>query len=514
VPAVKERTLWEEVLSEIESRLGPKSGPGLIESYLRGASLVDADRDEVVIAAPNEFLKQRIEVKFAAAIGEAVGSLLGARPRVRIIVDPTLEPAKPEKRTTEPDAKSASEVKAKPDPASENKTKTDPRRASPAPRSSGVVTIHHPERRARQSGRLSTVDLAGAAGGSGALIRDPSGVVARFGADLSLENFIVGAGNKLAMRAAERVCDQPGGDASPLVITGADGLGKTHLLAGIARRMCERRPKAKVLFVTAEEFLNQFLAGLKSQATEAFRQRYRKADVVIIDDVHLLRGKEKTQEELSHTLEELKHTGKQVVVACEVSPKRVEGLIERVVQRLISGFVVEIEPPDAETRKRLVEHHARRLKATLTHDVVDFLARGISGNCRDIVGAVQRLQAHAAIGEKIDVPRARKLLHDLVGKRAVAPVEEVILAATAEAFHVTPEELKTGRRQTIARARQVAMFLMRRLTKLSLADIGRFYDKQPSTVTFAESAIRQAIVADDDLNRIVERCVRSIEERR
>jgi chromosomal replication initiator protein len=484
VPAVTERTLWEEVLLEVGRRYGRQAGGGAAESYLADAVLVDADRSEVVIAVPREFVRQRIEGKLAAAIADVFETFLGARPEVKVVVDPSLAP------------------------------KTAPAGAEKPVR----ITVAAPERRARSSGRLSVVDMSQVAGASApAVAAGGQDALARLGQDVALETFVVGPSNKIAFQAAERICDNPGGEASPLVVTGPAGLGKTHLLAAIARRLHEKRPRAAIRFATAEDFLNQYCAASahRGAGMEAFRARYRKADALVLDDVHVLVGKDRTQDELCHTLEELKHAGKQVVVSSAEHPKRIEGLSPRLSGRLISGLVVAIDPPDAETRRRLVEACARKHKARLPHDVIDFVARALTRNMGDIVGAIQRLSASASIGARVDVPTARRLLADLLGPRRETPVIEIIVQVVSERCRVPLEDLRGGgRRQACARARQVAMFLARRLTDLSLAEIGRFFGREPSTVTFAEARVREGIVRDDDLHAIVEECSRMVEARR
>lgn len=453
--AVSDRALWQDVLAEVERNVGA----GAVEMWLRDVVLVDAHREEVVIAVPTAFARQRIEGRLNERLAGAFESLLGARPQIRVVVDPAAHAPAP----------------------------------APAP---APVSVPVP------------------VPGPAAAAPSPRPAAARID-EMSLETFVVGPANKVAFRAAERVCESPGDELNPLVVVGATGLGKTHLLAAIARRLREESPRADLLLVTAEDFANQFSAGIRSSQTERFRERYRRADAVLIDDVQQLASKPKTQLEFLHTFEALLNARKQIVVSCEESPKRLEALHPGLRTRLLAGLVVELGLPDLETRRRMLDLLARRHKISLTREVMEFMARNLTRNARDLVGAIARLQAHAAIGERVDVPLAKRRLGDLLGPKVRVRPEELLLEIVAERCGVPADDLRQGsRRLGAAQARQIAMFLARRLTKLSLTEIGRFFGREPSTVTYAENKIARLLVGDDEINRLVEDCQERFEDRK
>lgn len=431
--------LWQDVLAEVERALGACT----VELWLRQAALVEADREEVVVVVSTQFQREQLETaRLSAALGRAFETLLGARPRLRIDVDPH------QVAGGEP-----------------------PRAEPPTP--------------ARGRGPLPD--------------------------DMTFAGFVTGAPNRLAREAAERVCCAPGEELNPLVLCGADGSGKTHLLTAIARRLREEDPARNVILVTAEDFTNQFTAGIRNHRTPAFRDRYRDAHALLIDDVHDLCSKPKTQLEFLHTFESLANAQRQIVLTSEAEPKRLEKLHPGLAGRFLAGLVVTLEPPDLDLRRRIVEARARRLRLAPGRELVEFLAKNVT-RVRDLCGALTILQAHAALGERLDVGLAERRLRHLLGaRRALAP-EALILEIVAEAFALDPQGLLQGWRNDVARARQVAMVLVRRLTSLSLKEIGAFFGRQPSTVTFAEKSVGALEAADGAMKDTLAACTQRFKD--
>jgi len=332
--------------------------------------------------------------------------------------------------------------------------------------------------------------------------------------EMSFESFVVGRSNMLAARVAERICAAPGSDLNPLVVCGGVGNGKTHLLMAIARRLKERDPDCSVVFTTAEKFATQFTAGIRSHDGESFRARYRRADALAIDDIHLVSSKAKTQIELMRTFEELLNAGRQIVVSSLETPKRLGSLHPGLVGQLVAGLVVVLQAPDEEVGRRVLEDRMRRQGVSWAPEVSEFLARNVTRSVRDLCAAVTRLKAHVALGETVDIPLVRCALADLLGPGPSLAPESLLLEIVARRFGIGLSDLGgPSRRRELTGARQVAMYLLRKHTGLSLAEIGRLFHRRPSAVSFARAKIEESIKADDALREVLQDCERRFEGR-
>jgi chromosomal replication initiator protein len=317
-----------------------------------------------------------------------------------------------------------------------------------------------------------------------------------------LDSFIVGASNQLAYNAACYVSEFPGSQYNPLFIHGDCGLGKTHLLQGLCRKFIGHHAAKRWLYLTGEEFTNEFLTGLRNNKVDAFRRRMRDLDLLVIDDVHFLGGKKATQEEFLHTFNAIEAMGKQVVMASDNHPKLIEEFGESLVNRFVSGMVVRVDPPNHATRCQILRSLSDRQGLGLDDTIVNWIARRVTQNVRELEGAVTRVGAHMGLtGRGVDIETAQQALGDL-DRQHVAPVSpENILQAVCNYFGLEQKDLMSGRRQrTISLARSVAMFLVRKTAKLSFPEIGsRMGKRNHSTVISACRRIERAISKNEPL---------------
>jgi chromosomal replication initiator protein len=321
-----------------------------------------------------------------------------------------------------------------------------------------------------------------------------------------LDSYVVGPANQLAFNAALHVSEYPGAQYNPLFVHGSCGLGKTHLLQGLCSRFSQIHPTRKWLYLTAEEFTNEYLAALRGGKVEIFRRRTRELDLLVIDDVHFLSGKKATQEEFLHTFNAIEALGRQVVMASDSHPKEISEFGESLVNRFVSGMVVRVDPPNLAMRCEILRRICTRQKLNVSPEVQECVARRVTQNVRELEGAATRIQAHAQLtgrgGEIVGMELAQQALGDL-DRAMVAPVKpENVLQAVAGHFGIEAKDLMSGRRHhTVSLARSVAMFLVRKTGKLSYPEIGhRLGKRNHSTVISACRRIEAAVQKNEKLS--------------
>lgn len=317
-----------------------------------------------------------------------------------------------------------------------------------------------------------------------------------------INTFVVGGSNHLAYNAAVYVAEFPGVQYNPLFIHGNCGLGKTHLLQGICKKFIEFHPTKRWLYLTGEEFTNEFLSALRGNKLDIFRRKMRDLDLLVIDDVHFLGGKKATQEEFLHTFNAIEAAGRQVVMASDNHPKMIEEFGESLINRFVSGMVVRVDPPNFASRCDILRAISLRGGLHLPEEVLQWVARRVTQNVRELEGAITRINAHVKLtGRPADAALAHDALGDL-DRQLVAPVKpENILQATCSYFGLEHKDLMSGRRQrTISLARSVAMFLIRKTAKLSFPEIGiRMGKRNHSTVISACRRIEKATSKNERL---------------
>ncbi len=314
-----------------------------------------------------------------------------------------------------------------------------------------------------------------------------------------LDDFVVGPSNKLAYTAAGHMVRNPGKAFKLLVVHGGSGLGKTHLLQGICNGLVRRHPTLEWRYISGEQFTNQFIYAVKSGPLDLFRARYRSVDVLVIDDIHFLANKKATQEEFLHTFDAIDACGKAVVLSSDRHPRAIGTLSEPLISRLIAGMVVEIDPPDFETRREILSRRAAAMNCNLSEEVVDFIAQRITRNVRELEGALYKLVALASLTkDPITLDLAQTAVDDHIVRTSRTPNVDSIVRLVGTRFSVTREQIfSKSRDRTISLARAVAMYLVRKHTLLSFPEIGRALgNKNHSTVLMATQRINRQLQQD------------------
>ena len=325
----------------------------------------------------------------------------------------------------------------------------------------------------------------------------------------TFEAFVIGESNRLARATAESIAKSPGTQYNPYVIYGGVGLGKTHLMHAIGNAMRRQHPKARVLYTTSEQFVNEYIGAVQNNALAAFRARYRSLDCLLIDDIQFLIAKERSEQEFFHTFNALFDSRKQIVVSSDRSPKEMTPLEQRLISRLEWGFVADIKPPDLETRIAILRKKADLEGFSAPDDVILFVASSVKTNVRSLEGSLIRLKAFQSMtGAPLTVDDARDILKDAISSDDVNPVRvETIQRVVALKYSVDVKDLKGHQRTvSIAMPRQVAMYLSCVMSELSSTDIGRaFGGKDHSTVLHARKKIEKKIEEDPFFLELINR---------
>lgn len=321
-------------------------------------------------------------------------------------------------------------------------------------------------------------------------------------AGYTFDNFIVGSSNKYPHAAALAVADNPGGAYNPLFIYGNSGLGKTHLLLAIGQRIHQRKPSARIAYIKGDEFTNQMVQAIQTGTAESFRKKYRNVDLFLVDDVQFIAGKQQTQEEFFHTFNNIYEAGNQIVITADRPPIEMAKLEDRLRTRFEGGLLADIQPPDLETRMAIIRKKSSQLGMSLSDEVVEYIAGAIQANIRQIEGVVKRLTAYSSIlNDKIDLNAAKTAVKDVIRIGEYIPTPEIIIDETARYYTLTSADLRGQRRsKNTALARQISMYLIRKLTNLSLKDIGEQYeDRNHSTVLSSIRKIEDILESDPNM---------------
>ncbi len=431
--------------ARILERLAEGVGPKNYENWFLGRCTVTIEDDEVCFGVGSPFVVSWMQRQFREALQSAATDVLGPSARIRLDVDPRVMP----------------EVVGSSDPQGRN--------SGPSP---------SPDR--------------GTVGGD-----TRQGARRRF-ADLG--DFVVGDCNRLAWTAASRICDAPAEGLSPLYIHGHVGVGKTHLLEGIYRRIRRLYPSLRVTYLTAETFTNYFTAALRDRSTPGFRQRFRSIDVLLVDDVDFLDGKRVVQEEFLHTIKQLESHGSQVALTANQHPRLLPKFGEELSSRLMAGLVCRIEPPENGTRREIVGRMAERMSVSFTPESLSVVSRRFVHNVRELKGALHCLQnwSIAAGRQRVSAPVARRVLSELerdcIRIIALGDVERAVCSL----FGVRADELKSSRRtRSLVQPRMLAMFLSRKHTQAAYSEIGEFFGgRNHSTVMSAVAKVEDWLATD------------------
>jgi len=333
----------------------------------------------------------------------------------------------------------------------------------------------------------------------------------------TFDNFVIGASNQFAHAACVAVANQPGDHYNPLFIYGGVGLGKTHLVNAIGHHSVTQRPGLKVVYLSSESFMNELIASLRRDKMDEFKRKFRNVDILILDDVQFIAGKERTQEEFFHTFNSLYESHKQIVITSDKFPKEIPGIEDRLRNRFEWGLIADIQPPDMETRVAILQKKAEVEGVQLPHDVAIFLASNIDSNVRELEGSLTRLGAFSSLTKAtITVELTKELLRNtLKGAQREITVEN-IQKTICDYFNIRMGDLKAKRRtQNIALPRQVAMYLCRKHTETSFPGIGdKFGGRDHSTVIHASKTIERKIKEDPHMQKTIEKLERNLNIRK
>ena len=329
----------------------------------------------------------------------------------------------------------------------------------------------------------------------------------------TFETFVVGSSNQFAQAACLAVAEHPSAAYNPLFIYGGVGLGKTHLLHAIGHRLTQSHPQIRVQYLSTEKFTNELIGAIRYDKTQEFRQRYRTMDLLLIDDVQFLSGKERTQEEFFHTFNDLHESRRQIVLSSDRSPKEIPEIEERLRSRFEWGLIADIQPPDFETRVAILKKKAELDRLPLPDDVAYFIATKVKSNIRELEGSLVRIRAFCTLsGRELSLDLAQEVLANIWGTDERRIAIEDIQRRVAEVFKVRPQDLRAKTRtKAVAFPRQVAMYLARQLTSHSYADIGRgFGGKDHTTVLHAVQKIEALLQEDPKFQKTIDHIITTI----
>jgi chromosomal replication initiator protein len=452
-------------------------------SLTRPLALVE---DTALVAAPNDFTKDVLETRLRPVVVEALSRTLGREIRIAVTVDPSIAPNLDEDATDDLADSTYAAGAAAPAALVEQV-----QAAAPAPL---VAPVPQPApQRAEPAGASSpTSDAARPGTGSPGTRTEES---SRLNPKYTFDTFVIGSSNRFAHAAAVAVAEQPAKAYNPLFVYGESGLGKTHLLHAIGHYTRTLYNGAKVRYVSSEEFTNEFINSIRDDKAAAFQRRYRDVDVLLVDDIQFLSGKVQTQEEFFHTFNTLHNANKQIVVTSDLPPKQLQDFEDRMRSRFEWGLITDVQPPDLETRIAILRKKSAQERLSAPPDVLEFIASKISTNIRELEGALIRVTAFASLNRQpVDLPLAEVVLKDLITDQAGPEItSSIIMMQTAAYFGVTVDDLcGSSRSRVLVTARQIAMYLCRELTDLSLPKIGQaFGGRDHTTVMHADRKIRQ-----------------------
>lgn len=507
---VTEQTIlhWESV----QARLRQEIGDTAYTSWVKPMRLGTVSGTQVQLAVPTRFMRDWILTHFAERI-RALWS--GENPQIRtvqVVVDAAAasRPA--------PAVRGVASSATTPDPSPVRRPAPSRRTAAPvADATASVLTVTAASAPAPSPGLdrgaepLTPVPAQALSGlGAGLAAGSFDDLSAPLDPRYTFDNFVTGKPNEFAYAAAQRVADSERPSFNPLFLYGGVGLGKTHLMHAIAHAIRDRHPQRRVIYLSAEKFMYSFVKALRYKDTMAFKESFRSVDVLMIDDVQFISGKDSTQEEFFHTFNALIDQGRQIVISADKSPADLEDIGDRLRSRLASGLVADIHPTTYELRLGILAAKAERMGVAVPEKVLEFLAHKIASNVREMEGALTRLVAHAQlVGRDLTLETTQDVLRDLLRANDRRITIEEIQKKVAEHFQIKLSDMHSARRsRSVARPRQVAMYLAKQLTSRSLPEIGRkFGGRDHTTVMHAVRKIDElrqgdaAFAEDVDLLR-------------
>ena len=446
---------WDAIRASLRKSIGVRTFDGWLKPLTLGG--FDADTGTVTLSAPSDFMANWVTTHFAEQLVQAWRAMLPQVEAVKVEATGSARPALFAMATVETQA--TQELTVPPTPAASGSTPLEPR--------------------------------------------------------YTFESFVVGKANEVAYNAARTLAEGGRVAFNPLFLHGGTGLGKTHLMHAIGQEYLARHPKARVVYMSAEKFMFEFVAAMRAKDTFSFKQWLRAADVLLIDDVQFIAGKESTQEEFFHTMNELISAGRRLVISADRSPQDLDGIESRILSRLSWGLVADVNPADFELRLNIIVKKLESMpQAAVPEDVVMFLARRISANVRELEGALNRVVAYALLsGKPIDMEFTQATLADLLRANQRRVTIDEIQRRVSDHYRIRQAEMSSARRaREVARPRQIAMYLAKQLTPRSLPEIGRrFGGRDHTTVIHAVRQIEKLRQTDAELDADVRLLLRQLE---
>jgi chromosomal replication initiator protein len=438
----------EEIWNNSLSKIEEKIGNSIVDLWFRPIKLSQVKEQLVTIEIPNRFFKDWIEDNYPDLIAESIGGLLGHPVTVRFKLAEKIDP----------DLK-------KMDMRMEN-------------------------RRQKLASR--------------GIYLNPK---------YTFKSFVTGPSNEFACAAAERVAEAPGKVYNPLFIYGGVGLGKTHLMTAIGNAVIDKRSDITVIYVSAEQFTNEVVSAIRHEKMGELKDKYRNVDLLLLDDIHFIANKTQTQEEFFHTFNAIYERQKQIVISSDRPPKEIGAVTDRLRSRFSMGLIADIQPPELETKVAILQKKAEMEKIFIPEEVAYYLASKVKSNVRELEGCLIRLGAQASLtGKPITKDMAKNILQDLIEEDEKPVTTDSIQRIVCEHFALKVADMKAKKRtKEIALPRQVAMYLSKQLTTLSLSDIGKnFGGKDHATVIYACKQIEEKRTKDEAFNRMIETLLRKI----
>ncbi len=332
--------------------------------------------------------------------------------------------------------------------------------------------------------------------------------------EYTFDTFIVGTSNNFAYAACKAIATQQSGSYNPLFIYGPSGLGKTHLLSAISNEIYKLNPNKNIISVSSELFTNELIAAIGTKTINSFHNKYRKADILLVDDIQFIAGKESTQEEFFHTFNELYQVGKQIVLTSDRPPKDIKTLEDRLKSRFEWGLLTDISPPDFETRIAIINRKADLLQIEIPSDVSEFIANRLKTNIRQLEGAVKKIKAYKLLaGSPPSISVAQTVIKEILNDNQPVPVTvERIIEEVSKTYSVSPEDIRSNKRSAnISTARQAAIYIVREVTQMSLAPIGEeFGGRDHSTIVYALRQVEKSMLSDARQKAIIEDIIKNI----